>query len=138
MNKLFENLNPEAVFSAENPFFKSAQKTHTLIAEAFDKTARMQLAFGEELLDLNKKRFGALYAGKSAQDTLATQQDLIAAVGNRVTALADGFQQVATEFQAGLTDAANEWVNVTTATVSATVSEVAKPAKTARAAKKAA
>jgi len=128
MTNLFDNFKPEAIFSAENPFLKSAQKTHTLIAEAFDKTARMQLAFGEELLDLNKQRFASLYDGKSAQDTLATQQDLVTEAGNRASALADEFQAVATDFQAGVTEVANEWAQVATEAANE-VSEVAKPAK---------
>lgn len=117
MNTLFENFKPEALFSTENPFFKSAQKTHSLFAEAFDKTASMQLAFGEELLGLNKKRFASLYAGDSAQDTLVAQQDLIVEAGNRASALADEFQKVASDFQAGITEAASEWVNVATEAV---------------------
>lgn len=118
MNKLFENFNPEAIFSADNPFFASARKTHSLFAEAYDKTARMQLAFGEEMLDLNKKRFDALYAGKSVQASLAAPQDLLLSVGKRTSALVDEFQQVATDFQAGMTDAANEWVSLANETVS--------------------
>lgn len=137
MNNLFDNFKPEAIFSADNPFVKSAQKTHTLIADAFDKTARMQLAFGEELLNLNKKRFASLYAGNSVQDTLATQQDLITEAGNRASNLADEFQKVATDFQAGVTEAANEWVAVATDAVN-DVTDAAKPAKAKKASKKAA
>jgi len=125
MNNLFENFKPEAIFSAENPFVKSAQKTHTLFAKAFDDTARMQLAFGEELLDLNKKRFAGLYAGNSASETLTAQQDLIVEAGNRASALADEFQKVATGFQADLTEAASEWTSV----ASEAVTDAAKPAK---------
>jgi len=134
MNELFDNFKPETVFSTENPFFKSAQNAHTLFAEAFDKTARMQLAFGEELLDLNKKRFATLYAGASASETLSDHQDLITEAGNRASDLADEFQKVATDFQAGITEAANEWVNVATEAVS----EAAKPVKSKKASKKAA
>jgi hypothetical protein len=137
MNNIFDNFKPEALFSTENPFFKSAQKTHTLFAEAFDKTARMQLAFGEELLDLNKKRFASLYAGKSAQGTIATHQDLITEAGTRASALVDDFQKVATDFQAGMTEAANEWVNVATEAVNEAVETVQSP-KTAKPSKKAA
>jgi hypothetical protein len=137
MNNLFDNFKPETIFSADNPFVKSARKTHTLFAEAFDKTARMQLAFGEELLDLNKKRFASLYAGESAGDTLAVQQDIIVEAGNRTSALTDEFQKVATDFQTGITEAANEWVNVTTDAIN-DVTEAAKPPKTKKAGKKAA
>lgn len=125
MNNLFDNFKPEALFSTENPFIKSAQKTHTLFANAFDQTARMQLAFGEELLDLNKKRFASLYAGQSASDTVTVQQDLIVEAGNRASDLAEEFQKVATNFQAGLTEAASEWVSV----ASEAVTDAAKPAK---------
>ncbi len=137
MNNVFENFKPEALFSAENPFFKSAQKTHTLFAAAFDKTARMQLAFGEELLDLNKKRFASLYAGASVQDTIANHQELMTEAGDRASALADEFQQVATDLQAGITNAANEWINIATEAVN-NASETAKPAKIAKVSKKAA
>ena len=137
MNNLFENFKPEALFSAENPFYQSAQKTHSLFADAFDKTARMQLAFGTELLDLNKKRFASLYAGGSAQDTLSAQQDLIAEAGNRASALVDEFQKVATDFQAGVTDAANEWHNVATEAVNE-ATEAATPARKTKTIKKAA
>ena len=134
MNELFNNFKPETIFSTENPFFKSAQKAHTLFAETFDKTARMQLAFGEELLDLNKKRFATLYAGASASETLSAHQDLITEAGNRASDLADEFQKVATDFQAGITEAANEWVNVATEAVS----DAAEPVKSKKASKKAA
>jgi len=134
MNELFNNFKAETVFSTENPFFKSAQKAHTLFAETFDKTARMQLAFGEELLDLNKKRFATLYAGTTASETLSAQQDLITEAGNRASDLADEFQKVATDFQANITEAANEWVNVATEAVS----DAAKPVKTKKTSKKAA
>lgn len=128
MNNLFDNFKPEAIFSAENPFLKSARKTHGLFAEAFDKTARMQLAFAEDLLDLNKKRFASLYAGKSAQDTIATQQELLTAAGNRTFAVADELQKVSTVLKTGITDAANEWMAVATEAVT-NIAETAKPAK---------
>ncbi len=134
MNTIFENFKPEAFFSVENPLYKSARKTHTLFAEAFDKTARMQLAFSEQLLDLNKKRFESLYAGGSAQETLGSQQDFIVEAGQRASALADEFKKVATDFQAGMAEAANEWLTVATEAVT----DVAKPAETKKAGKKAA
>ena len=137
MKNIFENFNPEALFSAENPFLKSAQKTHTLFAEAFDKSARMQLAFGEELLDLNKKRFASLYAGESVKDTIASQQKLMTEAGNRVSALADNFQQLATELQTDVTDAANEWISSATEAVN-NITEVAEPPMATKAGKKAA
>jgi hypothetical protein len=137
MNNVFENFKPEALFSAENPFFESAQKTHTLFAEAFDKTARMQLAFGEELLEINKKRFASLYTGASVQDTIANHQELMTEAGGHASALADEFQQVATDLQAGVTDATNEWINIATEAVN-NASETAKPAKIAKVSKKAA
>ena len=137
MNQIFENFKPEAFFSTENPFYKSARNTHTLFAEAFDKTARMQLAFGEELLDINKKRFASLYAGTSIQDTVTKHQELMTEVGNRATALTDEFQQVASDLQAGITNAANEWINITTEAVNK-ATESAKPAKVAKVSEKAA
>ena len=137
MNNIFENFKTENIFSTENPFSKSAQKTHGLFATAFDTTARMQLAFGEELLDLNKKRFAALYAGDSVQDTIATHQELITEAGNRAIALNDEIQKVATELQTSVTDAANEWLSVATEAVS-DVTKTATPAKTAKVSKKAA
>jgi len=56
MNRLFEFFKHDTILSTGNPFFKSAEKTHRLFAGAIDSTARMQLAFGEELLDLNKNQ----------------------------------------------------------------------------------
>lgn len=134
MNNIFENLKPEALFSADNPFFTAAQKTHSQFAQAFDKTARMQLAFAEELLDLNQKRFAALYAGASVQDTIASHQELLTEAGNRSFAMADELQKVAVDFQAGISDAANDWVNVATQAAS----KIAKPANINKASKKAA
>jgi len=134
MNNVFESFKPEALFSADNPFFQSARSTHNLFAEAFDKTARMQLAFGEELLDLNRKRFESLYAGESVKDTLAVQQELAVEAGQRASALADNFKQVISEFQNGVSEAANEWVNVATDAVN----NAGKPAKVAKAKAKAA
>jgi hypothetical protein len=137
MNNFFNNFNAEEVFSTDNPLFKNAQKTHSLVATAFDKTARMQLAFGKELLDLNNKRFAALYAGDSLQDTIATHQDLISEAGNRVNSLNDELQKVAGELQTGILGASNEWINVATQAV-ADVKQSATPAKTTKVSKKAA
>lgn len=134
MSNLFESFNPESIFSADNPFLKSARSTHNLFAEAFDRTARMQLAFGEELLDLNRKRFESLYAGESVQDTLTTQQELAVEAGQRASALADSFKQVISDFQSGVSEAANEWINVATDAVN----NVGKPAKASKAKAKAA
>jgi hypothetical protein len=137
MNNIFNQFNAEEVFSTDNPLIKTARKTHSLFATAFDKTARMQLAFGEELLDLNKKRFAALYAGDSLQDTIASHQDLVNEAGNRATDLNDEIQKVASELQTGILGAANEWLNVATEAVS-DIGKSTAPAKTTKASKKAA
>jgi hypothetical protein len=94
MNNVFENFNPEALFSVDNPFIKSAQKTHELVAEAFDRSARLQLTLAEDLLDLNQKRFASIYTGGSIQDTIAAQQDVLTETGNRLSAYAEGIQEV--------------------------------------------
>lgn len=137
MNSIFENFKPEAIFSTGNPIFKSVQKTHSLFAVAFDTTARMQLALAEELLDLNKKRLASLYAGESVKDTIATHKDLLTEAGERTVAMTDELKQVATDFQTGLTDAANGWITVATDAVS-NITKTAEPVKAVKTSKKAA
>ena len=44
MNQVFDFFKTEALFSIDNPFIKSAQKSHQLFADSFEKAARAQLA----------------------------------------------------------------------------------------------
>ncbi len=110
MTQLNDLFNPEILFSNENPFLKTAKKTHLQIADSFDKAARLQLSFAEELLNLNRKRVDALYAGESFADTISAQQDLATELGKRTTAWADELKEVVVELHSGVSDAANDLV----------------------------
>jgi len=134
MNKLIENFDLEAAFSPENPLLQSLTRTHKLIAKTIDQTARIQLAFAEELLDMNKRRFESLYAGDSIKDTISAHRDLLSEAGNRTFKATDDLRKVATELQTGIVDASNDFISVATTTVT----DAVKPGKTAKASKKAA
>ena len=75
--------------------FKVAEKTHHLIFESFDKAARLQLAFAGDLLDLNRKRFDALYADDTLLNKVSAQQDLATELGKRTVTWAGDLQEVA-------------------------------------------
>jgi hypothetical protein len=114
MNKAFESFNPEALFSTDNPVFNSAMKAHKLVAEAFDRTARLQLGLAEDLLNLNRKRIDSIHAGGSLQDTLSAQQDILTETGSRLGVYAEGIKDVADSFQTDLGRSANEWAEAAT------------------------
>jgi hypothetical protein len=73
---------------------------------------RAQLAFAEDLLDINRERFELLYAGKSFTETLDAQQDLMTEFGERAARYAGNLKEIATAMSSELTDvvadAANE------------------------------
>ncbi len=87
MTNVFESFNPQALFSADNPFIKATQQSHKMFAEAFDKSARLQLSLAEDLLELNSKRVAAIYAGGPIQERLSAQQEVLAETGNRLSTL---------------------------------------------------
>ena len=108
MTQITDLLKPETLFSRDNPFLKSAEKTHRLIFETLDKTARLQLAFAEDLLDINRERFESLYERQSLTDLFTAQQNIATELGKRTARYAGDLQEVVSTMQAGATDAANE------------------------------
>ena len=126
MNQFNDLFKSEALFSSENPFLKSAQKAHRLFAESFDKAARMQLSFAEDLLDINRKRIDALYAGESFMDTVSAHQDLATEIGKRASAYAGDLREAVVDFQSNVTGAANDLVSPATAKTPAAKGKKAK------------
>jgi hypothetical protein len=112
MNQAFDFFKPEALFSSDNPFIQSAAKSHQLFAESFDKAARAQLAFAGDLLDLNRKRIESLYESNSVADKLAAQQAIITEAGNLTSEWAAGVQDIVTEYQSGVSESANELLDL--------------------------
>lgn len=108
MTQFSDYLKPETLFSRENPFLKSAEKTHRLVFETLDKTARVQLAFAEDLLDINRERFESLYEGRTLTDLWTAQQNLASELGKRAAKYAGDLQEVVTSMQAEVAEAANE------------------------------
>ena len=82
--------------------FKVAEKTHRLIFESFDKAAHLQLAFAGDLLDLNRKRFEALYADDTLLNKVSTQQDLATEFGKRTATWAGDLQEVAIDLRSNI------------------------------------
>ena len=99
MSKITDMFDHEVLFSKENPFLKSAEKTHRKIFESFDKTARLQLAFAGDLLDLNRKRFEALYTSDNLVDVVSAHQDLATEIGKRTANWAGDLQEVVVDLQ---------------------------------------
>jgi len=111
MTQIQDFFDPKILLSKENPFFRSAEKTHRLIFESFDKTARLQLAYAEDLLDLNRQRFDALYTGEGVMDRVAAHKDLATEVGKRTATWAGDLQEVVVDLGSSITDAANDLVS---------------------------
>ena len=82
--------------------FKVAEKTHHLIFESYDKAARLQLAFAGDLLDLNRKRFDALYADDTLLNKVSAQQDLATEFGKRAATWAGDLQEVAVDLRSNI------------------------------------
>jgi hypothetical protein len=108
MNQFTDFFKPEALFSRENPFLKSVEKTHRLVFETLDKAARLQVCFAEDLLDINRERFESLYSGQSLSDVFTAQQNIVTELGKRTARYAGDLQEVVTSMQADATEAANE------------------------------
>jgi len=117
MTNITDMFDLEVLFSKENPFLKSAGKTHRKIFESADKAARLQLSFAEELLNLNRKRFEALYKGESLQKVVSAHQDLAVEIGKRTATWAGDLQEVVVDLQNDVKDAANELVSAVPAKV---------------------
>ncbi len=128
MTQFADLFKPEVLFSNDNSFLKSAQKAHRLFAESFDKAARMQLSFAEDLLDINRKRIDALYAGESFMDTVSAHQDLATEIGKRASAYAGDLREAVVDFQSNVTGAANDLVSPATAKTPAAKGKKAKAA----------
>ena len=110
MDSMSDFFKPEALFSDENIFFKSARQVHELSFDALDKTVRLQLDFARDLLDLNRKRFEALYAGDSLFDTLSAQKDFALETGRRGLSLVGDAQAIANEIQEAVKETASGFV----------------------------
>jgi len=108
MSQISDFFKPETFFSRENLFLRSAEKTHRLVFETLDKTARLQLSLAEDLLDLNRERFEMLYARQSLTDLFSAQQSLATELGKRAARYAGDLQEVVSEIQLGAAEAANE------------------------------
>jgi len=111
MTQLTDLFNPEIMFSSENPFLKTVKKTHLQFADSVDKAARLQLSFAEDLLNLNRKRIDALYAGESFSDTVSAHQDLATELGKRTATWAGDLKEVVVDLQSGVTGAASDLVS---------------------------
>ncbi|MDT8321673.1 MAG: phasin family protein [Xanthomonadales bacterium] len=108
MTQVNDFFKPDVLFSAGNPLLTSIRQGHQLMFETFDKAARVQLTYAEELLDVNRKQFELLYAGKSLKETVADQQDLATEWGKHAAKCVGDLQEVAVELQAGVSEAAND------------------------------
>jgi len=111
MGQFSDFFNPKVIFSTENPFLKTAKKAHLQLVDSFEKAARLQLSFAEDLLDLNRKRINVLYSGESFSDLTSAQQDIITEVGKRTATWAGDLREVVVDYQSGLADAANDLIS---------------------------
>ena len=84
--------------------FKVAEKAHRLIFESYDKAARLQLTVAGDLLDLNRKRFDALYTDDTLLNKVSAQQDLATEFGKRTATWAGDLQEVAVDLRSGVSD----------------------------------
>lgn len=99
MTNFTELFKPEALFSADNPALKATKKAHELAFETFNKTAGLQLDFARDMLDINSKRFNALYAGNSVADSFSTNTDLALEVSNKSVRLLEDINATVNDFQ---------------------------------------
>ena len=102
---LFQN---PSLFSRDNPVLQAAERTHRLLFEAFDRTARLQLAFAADLVDMNRERFESLYARQPLGEWISAQQDLALDLGKRTARHVGNLQDVLLAMQLGAAEAANE------------------------------
>lgn len=108
MSKRNDYFNPETLLSRDNPLLKSLENTQQLIFGTLDKAARVQLAFTEDLLDLNREGFEALTRRQSMSELFTAQQDLLTELGKRAQRYAGEMQEVISEVKDEVTEAANE------------------------------
>jgi hypothetical protein len=110
MSQVTDLFDFENLFSKKNPILKSVEKTHRRIFESFDKAARLQLSFAEDLLNLNRKRFEALYAGDSLPEMVTAQQELVTEFGKRTATWVGDLRDVVVDLQSDVGNAANDLV----------------------------
>ena len=108
MSMLNDYFKPETLFSRDNPFVKSAERTHQLIFGALDKTARLQLAFAEDMLDINRERYESLYQRQTFSEMVEAQRKLATDLGERASHYVGELRDVFSSVQSDVTDAAND------------------------------
>ena len=111
MTQFTDYFKPEVLLSKENPLLKSAEAMHRLAFDTFDKAARAQLRFADNMLDLNRERFELLYAGKSFTEALDAHQDLMADFGKHAVDYAGDLREAATSMFGRAADAALDAAN---------------------------
>ena len=99
MTSMADLFTPGNLFSQDNPLLKSAGKAHRLVFETFDQVAHVQIDFVGDLLELNRKRFDALYANENLLDKVSTQQSVATEIGKRTARWAGDLSEVAVNFQ---------------------------------------
>lgn len=101
-------VDPEALYSADNPYFKVAGKAQRGLYESVETATRANLSLASDLLDLNRKRMETLFEGKPLSEQLQAQTDILFESGHRVVEWTDELRGAATAYRATLADVANE------------------------------
>ena len=99
MTSPFETFKAENLFPGIGPMMETARRSHELAADAFDRTARLQLALAGDLLELNRKRFESLYGEKSLTEAVAEQQELALETGRRYATFGEDYRELIGELQ---------------------------------------
>lgn len=99
---------PEKLFSDDNPVYRMAGRAHRDLYEALDGVMRANLALTTDLLDINRQRIEALYAGKPLSEQFQSQADILFESGKRVVAWSDELRDVATTWRSHVADLADE------------------------------
>jgi hypothetical protein len=115
MNETFEyfkkaTIDPETLFSADNPIVHAAAKIHRGLFEALDTAAHANLSLASDLLDLNRKRLDQLYGGKPLTEQLQAQVDLLLESGKRVAAWSDELREAANAYRCNVTELGSDWL----------------------------
>lgn len=101
-------VDPEALYSADNPLLKAAGKAQRGLYETAETAARANLSLASDLLDLNRKRMEALFEGKPLSEQLQAQTDILFESGHRVVEWTDELRGATTVYRSTLADLANE------------------------------
>jgi hypothetical protein len=115
MNETFDYfkkaaVDPEALFSADNPVIRATTKVHRGLFEALDSSARANLSLASDLLGLNRKRIEQLYTGKPLTEQLQSQADILFETGQRFAAWSDELREAAAAFRSSVTELGTEWL----------------------------